>query len=59
MADSARYHARMRSALLMAAVFAGATFAPALAQPATDHHTFAVADGHFQFDGKPYQILSG
>jgi beta-galactosidase len=49
----------MRSALLMAAVFAGATFAPALAQPATDHHTFAVADGHFQFDGKPYQILSG
>jgi beta-galactosidase len=47
----------MRTALLLATLLAGSLLAPALAAPA--HHTFAVANGQFQFDGKPYQILSG
>ena len=51
--------APMRSVLLMAALLAaGSAFSTAQAQPAPAH-TFAVANGQFQFDGKPYQILSG
>jgi beta-galactosidase len=49
----------MRSVLLVAALIAGAAVAAAHAQPATVQQTFAVANGHFQLDGKPYQILSG
>jgi beta-galactosidase len=49
--------APMRTALLMAALFAGPLFAPF--QLTAAQHTFAVAHGQFQFDGKPYQILSG
>jgi len=50
--------AGMRSALFMALLFAGSASASAQAQQAA-HHTFVVANGQFQFDGKPYQILSG
>ena len=31
---------------------------PALAQP-TAPHSFAVNNGHFELDGKPFQIISG
>jgi beta-galactosidase len=51
----------MRTALLVASLLAGSLFAAANfapAQPAAPH-TFGVANGQFQFDGKPYQILSG
>ncbi|WP_348263579.1 beta-galactosidase [Telmatobacter sp. DSM 110680] len=41
-------------ALIFATVLVSAC--PAVAQAP---HTFAVADGQFQFDGHPYQILSG
>jgi len=47
----------MRAALLVATLFAGSLFTAAMAAPG--QHTFAVANGQFQFDGKPYQILSG
>jgi beta-galactosidase len=47
----------MRIALLLAAVIGGSLFAQS--QPAAAPHTFAVSNGQFQFDGKPYQILSG
>jgi len=49
---------RMRFALLLAALVALTASVPAQAQPVV-HHTFAVANGQFQFDGKPYQIVSG
>jgi len=49
----------MRSVLLLAALLAGSAFAPAQDQAASARHTFTVAKGQFQFDGKPYQILSG
>jgi beta-galactosidase len=51
--------APMRSALLMAALLVGPAFSSARAQDASSQHTFAVASGQFQLDGKPYQILSG
>jgi len=51
--------AAMRSVLLLAALLAGSAFAPAQDQAASARHTFTVAKGQFQFDGKPYQILSG
>jgi len=47
----------MRTALLFAAVISVSLFAQS--QPAAAPHTFAVANGQFQFDGKSYQILSG
>jgi beta-galactosidase len=50
--------ARMRSALLLAALVVGSASLPAQT-PSASHHTFGVANGQFQFDGKPYQILSG
>lgn len=49
----------MRSALTLAVLIAVFAFASVQAQTASDHHTFAVAKGQFEFDGKPYQILSG
>lgn len=48
--------ARMRNALLVAALLAETLLAPVQA-PA--QHTFVAAKGQFQLDGKPYQILSG
>ena len=44
----------MRSVLIFILLVAGI----ASAQP-TGPHTFAVANGQFQLDGRPYQILSG
>lgn len=49
----------MRTTLLATALLAASLFAPAQPQAPAEHHTFAVADGQFQYDGKPYQILSG
>jgi len=43
----------------MAALLVGPAFSSARAQDASSPHTFAVASGQFQFDGKPYQILAG
>jgi len=48
----------MRSALLVAALLAGSVSSTSQNQPAPSQ-TFAVVNGQFQFDGKPYQILSG
>ena len=48
----------MRSALLVAALLAGSVSSTFQNQPAPSQ-TFAVVNGQFQFDGKPYQILSG
>ncbi len=44
----------MRSVLFLALILSGI----ATAQPPV-RHTFNVANGHFQLDGQPYQILSG
>jgi beta-galactosidase len=44
----------MRSVLLLALIVSGI----AIAQPHV-RHTFTVANGQFQLDGQPYQILSG
>ena len=44
-----------RKSLLIALLFS-ASFAAA---QASARHTFTIAGGQFQFDGKPYQILSG
>jgi len=49
----------MRSTLLVTAFLIGSLFASAQSQAPAEHHTFAVANGQFQYDGKPYQILSG
>jgi beta-galactosidase len=56
--DAKTYDAGMRSALLVAALLAGSASSTSQNQPAPSH-TFAVVNGQFQFDGKPYQILSG
>jgi beta-galactosidase len=47
----------MRPFLFLAVFFAGSMLASSQV-PATPH-TFTVANGQFQFDGHPYQILSG
>ena len=47
----------MRIALLVAALVGGVLLTSP--QPAAGQHTFGVGNGQFQFDGKPYQILSG
>ena len=49
----------MRTALIVVLILAGSMLARIHAQPAPIQHTFAVANGQFQLDGKPYQILSG
>jgi beta-galactosidase len=56
--DAKTYDAGMRSALLVAALLAGSVSSTSQNQPAPSQ-TFAVVNGQFQFDGKPYQILSG
>lgn len=47
----------MKRALLIAALILSSLFIPGVCAPSP--HTFAVANGQFQFDGHPYQILSG
>ena len=46
---------RIRSLALCIAIFV----AVSVGAPAQAPHTFTVANGQFQLDGKPYQILSG
>ena len=49
----------MRSALLFAVLLAGFTSLSPQTPVAPAHHTFNVANGQFQLDGHPFQILSG
>ena len=49
----------MRSALLFAVLHAGFTSLSSQTPVAPAHHTFNVANGQFQLDGHPFQILSG
>jgi beta-galactosidase len=54
-----RYDSRMRHLLPLAVLVAGTTMLFSQAQPTPAHHAFTVANGQFELDGRPYQILSG
>jgi beta-galactosidase len=57
---SARYHLGMRSAaLFLALIFSSIGFVQPPVHNESAPHSFTVANGQFQLDGHPYQILSG